>query len=382
MTVFKAFFKVVSKYKFILILYTVLLVGFTGFNMTTNDNSVEFVADKPDVLIINHDEDKGITKALVEYIKANCNIIDIKDEPDAIKDALFYRDVNLIIYIPENYRIDFLNGLNPEIKIESTGDYESSLAELLLSRFIENANVYLKERQDEEKIIEKVQNTIKLDSDIKVTSKLDSDNLDRAVYYFNFLNYSLLAGCVYIICVVLSSFRTEKIQKRTIISSMNYKKHNRLLLLSNGVLTFTLWLFYIILSFIIIGKIMFSVHGIILIVNSFIFAICSLTIAFLIANIINKKEALSGIVNVVALGSSFLCGSFVPIRWLPDYILKIAHILPSYWFVQNNELVRTLEEINSKTLNPLIINLCILVGFIIFFIIISNFISRKKRRIV
>ena len=181
MTVFKAFFKVVSKYKFILILYTVLLVGFTGFNMTTNDNSVEFVADKPDVLIINHDEDKGITKALVEYIKANCNIIDIKDEPDAIKDALFYRDVNLIIYIPENYRIDFLNGLNPEIKIESTGDYESSLAELLLSRFIENANVYLKERQDEEKIIEKVQNTIKLDSDIKVTSKLDSDNLDRAV---------------------------------------------------------------------------------------------------------------------------------------------------------------------------------------------------------
>ena len=163
---------------------------------------------------------------------------------------------------------------------------------------------------------------------------------------------------------------------------MNYKKHNRLLLLSNGVLTFTLWLFYIILSFIIIGKIMFSVHGIILIVNSFIFAICSLTIAFLIANIINKKEALSGIVNVVALGSSFLCGSFVPIRWLPDYILKIAHILPSYWFVQNNELVRTLEEINSKTLNPLIINLCVLVGFIIFFIIISNFISRKKRRIV
>ncbi len=67
---------------------------------------------------------------------------------------------------------------------------------------------------------------------------------------------------------------------------------------------------------------MFTVHGIILMVNSFVFSICALTIAILIANLVNNKNAINGIVNVVALGSSFLCGAFVPIEWLPDTVLK------------------------------------------------------------
>ena len=134
-------------------------------------------------------------------------------------------------------------------------------------------------------------------------------------------------------------------------------------------------------TYVLLGKTIFSMHGVVLIINSFIFALCSLSIAFLIANIVKNKQALSGIVNVVALGSSFLSGAFIPVKWLPKYILKIAHILPSYWFVQNNELVRTLEELNSKTVNSLITNTCMLFLFIIFFIILTNVISKKKRKI-
>jgi len=57
MTVFKTFLKIVNKYKFIILLYTVLLIVFAGFNMQTSDNSTSFVASKPDVLIINNDEE-------------------------------------------------------------------------------------------------------------------------------------------------------------------------------------------------------------------------------------------------------------------------------------------------------------------------------------
>ena len=80
---------------------------------------------------------------------------------------------------------------------------------------------------------------------------------------------------------------------------MNYKKYNRQLLLANGILIFILWILYVILSFVLIGNIMFTTHGLILIANSFVFSICSLTIAFLIANIINNKNAINGIINVV-----------------------------------------------------------------------------------
>ena len=67
-------------------------------------------------------------------------------------------------------------------------------------------------------------------------------------------------------------------------------------------------------------------EGLIYILNSFIFTICATTMSFFIGNLITNKNAVNGIVNVVALGSSFLCGAFVPMRWLPDSVLKIAHV--------------------------------------------------------
>lgn len=381
MTVFKTFFKIVNKYKFTILLYTVMLIIFAGFNMQTSDNSMSFVASKPDVLIANNDENRKLTNNLVNYIESNCNIIDIEDTEEARNDALFYRDVNYIIYIPENYSRDFLDGLNPEIEIKSTGNGESSYAEMMHTRYIKIANIYQKETQNEEELIDKINNALLNEVQIEVTSKLDTDNLSRATFYYNFLNYIILAGCVYLICLILSSFREEKIRKRTIISSMNYKKHNRQLLLSNAILTIILWIFYVILSFILIGDIMFGKHGVILIINSFIFSICSLTIAFLIGNLINNKNAINGIINVVGLGSSFLCGAFVPIEWLPDNILKIAHILPSYWYIQTNEMVKTLETINLQTLKPILTNMGILLIFSILFIIITNIITKKRRKI-
>lgn len=381
MTVFKTFLKVLNKCKFVIILYTVILLTFGAFNMTTSENSTNFVASKPDVLIINNDENVGVTKNLVEYITNNSNNVDVKNNEDAINDALFYREINYIIYIPQNYRQDILDGKNPEIEIKSTGDYQASYAEMLLSRYINIEVIYAKEIKDEDKLIEKINNTLAEQTEIEITSKLDTDSLSKATFYYNFASYSILAGAIYVICLILSSFNETKIRKRTIISSMNYKKHNRILLISNALLAIALWIFYVIISFIIVGKTMFSIQGVIYIVNSFIFTICALTIAFLIANLVNNKNAINGIVNVIALGSSFLCGAFVPAEWLPASVLKVAHILPTYWYIQTNELMKTIEKFDIESLKPVFINMGVIALFTIIFVIITNIISKRKRKI-
>ena len=322
MTVYKTFFKVVNKYKFLIIIYTAMLILFAGFNMQTSQNSTNFVAEKPDVLIINNDKEQKLSKNLVEYIEKNSNIVDIENDEEARNDALFYRDVSYIIYIPENYSKDFLNGLNPEINIKSAGDAGSSYAEMMLTRYIKVANIYQKELQNEDELIKTINETLEKEAETEITSKLDTDNLSRAVFYYNFMNYSILAGCVYVICIIISSFREEKIRKRTVISSMNYKKFNRQLLVSNGALAFILWLLYVVLSFILIGDIMFTTHGLILIANSFIFSVCSLTIAFLIANLINNKNAINGIINVVALRFKLFMWCFCASRMVARHYIK------------------------------------------------------------
>ena len=381
MTVFKTFLKILNKNKFIIILYTLFLIFFGGFNMQTSEHNTNFVASKPDIMIVNYDEEKGITKDLIKYIEENSNVVDLKNNEDAINDALFYRDVNYVVYIPKNYNKDFMDGKNPEIEIKSTGDYQSSFAEMLLSRYIKVANIYQKSINSEEELISKINETLSKKSEVEITSKLDTNILSKATFYYNFANYSIMACLIYVICLILASFKDIKIQKRTIISSTNYKTLNRQLLLSNSLFSIILWMIYVVLSFILVGDIMFSIHGIFYLINSFVFTICATTIALFIGNIVSNKNAISGIVNVIALGSSFLCGAFVPMEWLPEAVIKIAHILPSYYYISNNEILKTLEIINFNTIKPILLNIIIILSFSIIFIILTNIVSKRKQKI-
>lgn len=96
----------------------------------------------------------------------------------------------------------------------------------------------------------------------------------------------------------------------------------------------------------------------------------------------NNKGAINGIVNVIALGSSFLCGAFVPMEWLPNSVLKIAHFLPTYYYISTNEMLKTLENFNFTSLRPIIINMAIMLGFSVIFIILTNISSKIKRKMV
>lgn len=381
MIIFKTFLKILNKNKFIIIMYTAFLIGFGSLNMQTSDNTTNFVANKPNIKIINNNENNAITDNLIKYISDNSNIVKLKDNDNSLDDALFYRDVNYVIYIPKDYNIDFMNGKNPGIKIKSTGDYQSVFASMLLSRYMKVANIYQETIKDESELVSKINETLSKKTDVQITSKLDTNKLSKMSFYYNFASYSILACLVYVICLILSSFKNQKIQKRTIISSMNYKKLNRQLLLSNFLFSIILWIFYVLLSFIMIGNMMFSMQGLIYIINSLIFTMCATTIAFFVGSLVTNKDAINGIVNVIALGSSFLCGAFVPMEWLPEGVLKIAHIFPSYYYISTNETLKNLETFNIDNIKPLLTNTVILIIFSIVFIILTNIVSKRKRKI-
>lgn len=381
MIVFRTYLKVLKSCIITVAIYTIVLIIFGVFNMQTSDTSTNFVSDKPDILIINNDDENKITNNLISYIESNSNIIDIENTQEKIDDALFYRDVNYIIYIPKNYSKDFLDNKNPKIEIKSTGDYQSSLAEMMLSRYIKVANIYKGVTTSEEDLINKINDTLSKEAEVEVTSKLDTASLSKSSFYYNFTSYSMLAGCVYVICLILSSFKSENIKKRTVISSMNYRKYNRYLLLSNGLFSIVLCIFYVVLSVILLGDIMFTLNGLMYIVNLLAFTICALSIALLIGNLVSNKNAINGIVNVVALGSSFLCGAFVPTEFLPDTVLKIAHILPTYYYINNNEVISKLETFSIDAIKPIAINMLVMFAFTIVFVIITNIVSRKKSKI-
>ena len=379
MIVFNAFFKVVKKYIGVIILYTVMLISFGSINYATNNEDMTFSNRLPDILIINNDEEIGLTKNLINYLKENANVLDIENNEEKINDAIFYREVNYVIYIPKNYRIDTLNKLNPTLDIKSANDYDSAYTSMLLTRYLNVQNTYLKYTNNENELINSINNNLSYKTNIEITSKLDTSKLTKISRFFNFASYSIMAVIIYIICLVISSFNKDVVKKRTIISSMNYKKYNKYILLSSFIYSSIIWFLYVILSFIIIGSSMFSLRGLIYILNTFIFSFVALTLALLISNLIKSKGAISGIVNVIALGQAFLCGAFIPSEFLGENIIKYSKILPAYWYNNSNDLLSTIEVINIVNLKPILLNMIVLVIFAVIFIVINNIVSKHRQ---
>lgn len=381
MTVFKTFWKIVNKYKGTIILYTVMLISFGGINLASNDTTTTFTSTLPNIAIVNNDQKSVLTNNLISYLSENSKVVDIENDEEKINDALFYRDVSYVVYIPKNYTNDVLKGMNPTIDIKSTNDYTSSLEEMMLTDYLNLQNTYLKLTTDQAKLTNYINDTLKDKSEVVLTSKVDTKSFSKVSRYFNFASYSILAVVIFIITLVLTSFKEKTVNKRIVVSSMNYKKHSGLILKSSLLYALIVWALFSLLAIILLGKSVLNTRGLLLILNTLVFTLQALTFALLISSLVNNKDAIGGIVNVVALGSAFLCGAFIPSMYLPEKVVSISHIFPAYYYNNSNDLVTSLEVINLTTLKPFITNIMMMLVFMLVFIVLNNFVIKIKEKL-
>ena len=377
MTVFKTYWKIVKKNIGIIILYTVMLLVFGTMNLKANKNSFEFISSKPDIIIVNNSSGI-ITDNLISYLKTNANVKNITNEND-IDDAVFFRDANYVIYIPKEFENKIENGKEFNIDIKTNNSYDSYIASELLNRYLDVFSKYMNLYNDKILAIQKLDNTLNKKASVVIESKTNLNS--KTSLFYNFSSYSIMAIVIYIICLVLSSFNDEKISKRTNVSGMNYKTFNNYLYISSFTFTFIIFIVYLILSFLILKSSILNINGILYGLNMFIFFIVSFTMAILISNLVKSKGAISGVVNVISLGSAFLCGAFIPVKYMPSFALKIAHIFPTFYFIDNNEYIASLQNFDKASYEFVLKNFIIMTVFIIFFLILNTLVTRFKRKV-
>ena len=377
MTIFKTYWKIVKKNIGIIILYTVMLLVFGTMNLKANKNSFEFISSKPDIIIVNNSSGI-ITDNLISYLKTNANVKNITNEND-IDDAVFFRDANYVIYIPKEFENKIENGKEFNIDIKTNNSYDSYIASELLNRYLDVFSKYMNLYNDKILAIQKLDNTLNKKADVVIESKTNLNS--KTSLFYNFSSYSIMAIVIYIICLVLSSFNDEKISKRTNVSGMNYKTFNNYLYISSFTFTFIIFIVYLILSFLILKSSILNINGILYSLNMFIFFIVSFTMAILISNLVKSKGAISGVVNVISLGSAFLCGAFIPVKYMPSFALKIAHIFPTFYFIDNNEYIASIQNFDKASYDFVLKNFIIMTVFIIFFLILNTLVTRFKRKV-
>ena len=376
MTIFKTYWKIVKKNIGIIILYTVMLLVFGTMNLKANKNSFEFISSKPDIIIVNNSSGI-ITDNLISYLKTNANVKNITDETD-IDDAVFFRDANYVIYIPKEFENKIENGKEFNIDIKTNNSYDSYIASELLNKYLDVFSKYMNLYNDKILDIQKLDNTLNKKTSVVIENKTNLNS--KTSLFYNFSSYSIMAIVIYIICLVLSSFNDEKISKRTSVSGMNYKTFNNYLYISSFTFTFIIFIVYLIRSFLILKSSILNINGLLYSLNMFIFFIVSFTMAILISNLVKSKGAISGVVNVISLGSAFLCGAFIPVKYMPSFALKIAHIFPTFYFIDNNEYIASLQNFDKASYEFVLKNFIIMIVFIIFFLILNTLVTRFKRK--
>ncbi|NLL45037.1 MAG: ABC transporter permease [Mollicutes bacterium] len=380
MQVYKVYLKILKRlYPFIL-MYVVIFYGIfllQSMNEPTTNN-LDFQIVKPSIPVINHD-DSLLTNTFIDYLKEKTKIVDIAFVEEKISDALFHRQIYYVIEIPDDFGKSFINKQTKQLKISKIPASAVAIyVESLINKFFNTARLYLVSGIDEATLSESIIKDLSKEVKVEIKDKI-TNNTINAGYYYNFSNYVYLCLLILIISLITQVFNQTELKKRNLSSPVKLKKINFQLMLGHISVTIIVWLIFVIGSLILMKNVMFTFNGLLLIFNSLIFVIVAANIAFLIGNLAKNSEAQSAIANIVSIGSSFICGAFVPQMFLDKKVLLLARFLPSYWFIRANDVIVSTSKLGDTQFS--IITKCIVMQIIFIFIIyFMNLVITKFRR--
>ena len=391
MIVFKTFWRIMKRYWWIVFIYVAILTSLSVINLNAAPVA-DFVDTKPEITIVSQDSSdlttKPFTKNFLDYLSKNTKIINLKESETT--DALFYQKISMILYLPEDLESKILSGQKVTLDYRTSGNYTAELSKNLIKRYFELQRTEILESknsskeqsnipsEDPEKIISSLNQRLDQSPTVRLASK-NATNLSKIAAFFNFASYTIMAIILYVTCFINASFNKSFVKKRTMVSSLHLKKYNFSLLLANSIFAFSVFVLLTTLSFFVLGNIVLTPFFIFEILNILLYTLAALTLAELVSTFNLSRDAVSGVVNLLSLAPAFLSGAFVPTYFLPSFVLTIAHIFPTYWFIDTNNKITTMTEFSFNSFLTILPNLLVLVLFSIIFIVANLVLSKKKR---
>ena len=386
MQVYKAYFKIIKKNIGQLSIYLIIFLLFATIfgKVSTSPKDTDFESTKVNISIINKDENSKLISGLRDYLKENANIVDVGTSKEDLQDALFFREAEYIITIPKGFTKEILKG-NKDINIEKTV-IPNSTSEIymdnLINRYLNTVKMYTStiDNISQAKLVSNVNKDLSHTTDVKIkTYDNDYSNNASCANYYNFFAYSMFAVLILGISLVMISFNNKDLKRRNLASSLSMKNMNIQMVFANITYAVVVWFVMIIASFIMFKNYMFTINGLLSLLNSFVFTLAALSISILISNLVTSRNALSAVVNVIALGSCFISGVFVPQQYLGDTVLSIAKFNPTYCYVKANDDIAILVNYSNENMRPIFMSMIIVLGFALAVYAVTLVVIKQKR---
>ncbi|MCD7826057.1 MAG: ABC transporter permease [Clostridiaceae bacterium] len=352
MQVFKSYMKVLGKNKGNFILYcgifmTIMIIIFA---ISSNNGSAASYTDvKCSIAIFDYDNSDA-SHALTDFISENNNVKELTgSDMEDIQDGLYIRYIDCAVIIKEKYSENLASGnINQYIEICAVEDRNMvTLFEMSLNSYLSYLTAYVNAGYDENEAYAKTVDTISTNADVAVlqASVFEADKLN---IFFTYIGYVFVVLTITGVSPILIVFNRKELRDRISCSSYKYTNITKEIFLGTFVTGVILCLVFTLLAFALLRGELLDANAPVLLLNMCCYMVVSVSIAFLVSKITNKKEVLSFIGNIASLGMAFMSGIFVSVEFLGKGVVAAAHFLPSYWYARGvREIIGTSSQVSK-----------------------------------
>lgn len=338
MPVFKCFFRILYKNKSSFILYfSIFMAMMFVFSMLQSENNIsEFSTSKVNAGVVDYDHSES-SEALVKYMEQESNVVPAKTEKTELMDQLFYRDLEYVLYIPSGFEQFLKEGKTPELEnVKVPNSYTGMFMDMKINNFINILSCYLENGMNVKDAVSQTVQSLEQETDVILQNGNGLSSKPKYYAFYTYYAYIIMAISILGMGVILSQLNKKEIEYRMKVSSLSQTAYQKQLFLASIIYSLGIWALTNMSGIIVYHKeINFFDYLPYLLLNSGIITIVSVSFSFVIGFLVKSGPAINGAANTVSLSCAFLGGIFVPQEMMNEGVLKVAQFVPSYWYVDN-----------------------------------------------
>ena len=321
------------------------------------------------------DEDgSALSQALADHLSGIHQIRQCENDQARLLEDLYYREADYVLRIPQGFGED--PAAYPLQVTAVPGSYTGVYLENQIRSYLGQVRLYETAGFSREEAISRADQAAS--PAVTVLHPAD-ETQQRTGAFFQFLPYGAICILSFAIGNVLCAFMKTEVRKRIGSSALTHRRIEWELLLSVGVFGAAVFGIFIIMAAAFLGGEFWGADNLILYLSNLaVMILVCMALAYLIAMSVSSQESLSGIVNSLSLGMSFLCGVFVPLEVLGDGVKTAAHFLPFYWYEQANLLISAAPALGADQLMQIRNFMGIQVAFALAFAAIGAAVHKKR----
>ncbi|HOO27891.1 MAG TPA: ABC transporter permease [Lachnospiraceae bacterium] len=390
MKLFRVYRKVLKKnlpviFAYMVILYAIILVMI--FQVRSNANSYE--EDRITVVLINEDVTNEFTRGLKQYLGERVNLIDNSLYSGNIQSALFYQTADYIIKLPKGFYEELYNYENDKgpviYKYTAASTYAGKVMDKILKEYCDWWLAYREMYPDmsEQEILEKVTETMNMQSSLLYSNRLQISASQKNMYYFfNYASYSIMGIIGMGVVSALLLLGKSKVYERTAVSPVAKSQIELELLLYNTGFAVLIWAAHVLGAMALFHESFFTWTGFFMCMNTFALSMVSVGISYLMLCFVNSRGGIGIFVNLIVFAMCFISGTFIPQYLLDTNVRSAAVFIPVFWYIRANDLINETGALSLLTLTDTLTDLIRLIGtqylFAVMFFCAAMFITKQR----